>query len=134
MKKYMINHGGYCPHVSYKYGKMQYAAYDGYDLRGTPQYTGEIKECIVNHPVQSGLALTPAQVDKMARDGMPVELGSDTTFAPSEILGDTFDVSAAHERGATLASVWQAEQDSRKSVGSAVKRLVDLGNEGIGEQ
>ena len=72
-------------------------------------------------PVQSGLALTPGQMLELQSQGLPIS----SQIAGAEYdEGDTnpdFTPPLGRRRGVDVADLWEAEMDTKKAIGSAVK-------------
>lgn len=71
------------------------------------------------NPVQSNLALTPAQMDRCREQGVPItpqninpDLIQDGTTNPQ------FEIELERQRGVDVAELWQNAESSRKKIKS----------------
>lgn len=65
--------------------------------------------------VRAGLAITPAQVLKMAEQGIPVTAQMNSALVDGH-LGSDFNIALEERRGIDMATIWQNEMSSRKKI------------------
>ena len=68
--------------------------------------------------VRGGLAITPAQVLKMAEQGLPVTAQMNANMVDGHVKSD-FNIPLEERRGIDMAQIWQEEHTSRKKLKSA---------------
>jgi len=66
-------------------------------------------------PVQNGLALTPAQIQSMTLQGVPISTPLAMSFRDGYDKLD-FEPSIDARRGVDLNDVWEAEQDAKSKL------------------
>ena len=68
--------------------------------------------------VRSGLSVTPAQVLKMAEQGIPISAQMNTALSDGH-TGSDFNIPLEERRGIDMADIWQQEMTSRKKLKNA---------------
>lgn len=74
-------------------------------------------------PVQSGLAVTPAQMMELAEKGIPItpqNLGVSYDEGYSDL---SFDVPTQYQRGIDIADMWEAQEDVKRKFGKNLRQL-----------
>lgn len=71
----------------------------------------------MNKPVQSGLALTPAQVMQAAENGVPIKtsIQNDEYFYEGS-TENSFDIPVHYRRGVDINDCWECSRTSHKSL------------------
>lgn len=75
------------------------------------------------NPVKQGLAYTPAMMDKMRVQGIPIQSNN----LPEELFDDgdktnSYDVPLYRQRGIDVADVWIMEQESKSKLKQFAKK------------
>lgn len=64
-------------------------------------------------PTQQNLVVTPAQMAEMVERGEPVSVQPSIAEPINDLGRKDFDIAVEYQRGASLASVYQAEQSAK---------------------
>lgn len=73
-------------------------------------------------PVQSDLALTPAQMADLAEKGIPISTANAQLAYEDGTRSATFDIPIEERRGIDIADVWNTQQDARDKVVNAYQQ------------
>lgn len=77
------------------------------------------KRTIYDDPVQSGLAITPSDIERLARQGIPVSVPNANSFM---MLDSGLEVPPELKVDADRNSLWEASQASKRRIMAARRR------------